>query len=390
MPAVFENFAAGQVSDDPLTLGATTINSAGFAGLPEVVAPDFLWLSLDPDGVDGLPEVVKVTDHADLATSVTVVRGQQGTVAREHDELTLWRHAWTAADGGFVESVVPVGTIVDTLRDTAPAGWEFLAGQTLTGAQTALPALWAALPAAFKSGSDIVLPDLRGRVTVGAGTGSGLTARVLAATGGAETHTLTTAQLPSHAHTINHGHGTANTGSPINTGNTNPNLSTASPTAGSDLAGHTHGMNHVHNRGNHTHTHNISVVNGGGSHTHTVRYVANFGTGATPFNVGPVDTTGLNQSSNTVIPSGGAHNHTITGGITSSGDGATGVSRNTANTANRPNTDGPSNINHVHEFNHRHQVTVATHTGSSGDTGSGDSHNIMQPFVVVNKMIRVQ
>jgi hypothetical protein len=105
MPAVFENFAAGQVSDDPLTQGATTINSAGFAVLPEVVAPDFLWLSLDPDGVDGTPEVVKVTAHAASATSVTVVRGEQGTVAREHDELTIWRHAWTAADGLGLDSV---------------------------------------------------------------------------------------------------------------------------------------------------------------------------------------------------------------------------------------------------------------------------------------------
>jgi hypothetical protein len=105
MSAVYENFAAGQVSDDPLTLGATTINSAGFAVLPVVVAPDFLWLSLDPDGVDGVPEVVKVTAHAAAATSVTVVRGEQGTVAREHDELTLWRHAWTAADGLGLDSV---------------------------------------------------------------------------------------------------------------------------------------------------------------------------------------------------------------------------------------------------------------------------------------------
>jgi len=47
------------------------------------------------------------------------------------------------------------------------------------------------------------LPDLRGRTPIGIGTGTGLTARTLGAAGGAETHTLTPAQMPSHAHGVN-------------------------------------------------------------------------------------------------------------------------------------------------------------------------------------------
>lgn len=39
-----------------------------------------------------------------------------------------------------------------------------------------------------------------GRVIVGSGRGNGLSARVLGDLGGAETHTLTVAQMPSHTH----------------------------------------------------------------------------------------------------------------------------------------------------------------------------------------------
>ena len=46
------------------------------------------------------------------------------------------------------------------------------------------------------------VPDMRGRVPIGAGTGSGLTARTLAATLGEETHALSAGEGPSHNHTV--------------------------------------------------------------------------------------------------------------------------------------------------------------------------------------------
>lgn len=51
------------------------------------------------------------------------------------------------------------------------------------------------------------LPDLRGRTVIHTGTGPGLTNRPLAQSGGAETQTLTTAQMPSHNHTVNAANG---------------------------------------------------------------------------------------------------------------------------------------------------------------------------------------
>ena len=52
------------------------------------------------------------------------------------------------------------------------------------------------------SGDFFKLPDVRGRVTGGIGLGSGLTNRVLGNIVGAERHTLTTAEMPSHTHSI--------------------------------------------------------------------------------------------------------------------------------------------------------------------------------------------
>jgi microcystin-dependent protein len=69
---------------------------------------------------------------------------------------------------------------------------------------SAFPDLFAVIGNAF--GGDGVntfaLPDLRGRVAIGAGQGPTLQNYELAQAGGAESVTLTQAQLPSHTHAI--------------------------------------------------------------------------------------------------------------------------------------------------------------------------------------------
>jgi len=44
------------------------------------------------------------------------------------------------------------------------------------------------------------LPDLRGRLPVGQGTGTGLTPRLMGSTGGAETVAVDSTQIPAHSH----------------------------------------------------------------------------------------------------------------------------------------------------------------------------------------------
>lgn len=46
------------------------------------------------------------------------------------------------------------------------------------------------------------IPNMAGLVSVGSGAGSGLTNRVLGATGGEESHLLSTAELPAHSHPL--------------------------------------------------------------------------------------------------------------------------------------------------------------------------------------------
>jgi len=199
MPQIYGNCNAGTITDNPLSAVATTINSSAFQFLPTIASPDFLWLTLDPTGVGGLPEVVKVTAHTAAATSITVIRyalTQTGVLAssgRTHALNTVWRHSATSFD--WDNAANPAGTIRATIKSTADPGW-LLFNQTIVGGQTLYPSLWAAIPAAWKSGADIVLPNLADKLLGGAGT------IALGATGGANSKTIATANLPAHTHTV--------------------------------------------------------------------------------------------------------------------------------------------------------------------------------------------
>jgi microcystin-dependent protein len=85
----------------------------------------------------------------------------------------------------------------------APRGWAFCDGQLL--AISSNTALFSLLGTTY--GGDgrttFALPDLRGRFAMHPGNGPGLSSRRLGDKSGAETHTITTNQMPSHSHTMN-------------------------------------------------------------------------------------------------------------------------------------------------------------------------------------------
>lgn len=120
------------------------------------------------------------------------------------------------------------GDVKLTLKTTADTGWVMMndlsignAGSGATGRQNAdtqalYVLLWsninntwapvaggrgASALADFNAGKPMTLPRALGRALGIAGSGSGLTARALGSTIGAETHTLSEAEMPSHTHT---------------------------------------------------------------------------------------------------------------------------------------------------------------------------------------------
>lgn len=96
-PRILTNNVFGTVSDNPLTSGATTLNSNGLADLA-AVSSAFAVLVIDPERTAGAPEIVFVTAHTGSATSATIGRGKYGTSARQHAQGTPWVHAATKED----------------------------------------------------------------------------------------------------------------------------------------------------------------------------------------------------------------------------------------------------------------------------------------------------
>ena len=95
-----------------------------------------------------------------------------------------------------------VGEIRMFAGNFAPRGWAFCDGQLLAISQN--DALFSLLGTIYGGDGRTTfgLPDLRGRVPIHAGSGSGLSPRRLGAKSGAETVTLITKQLPSHTHPV--------------------------------------------------------------------------------------------------------------------------------------------------------------------------------------------
>lgn len=91
-------FLSGTITDNPLTDVATTINSAGLASIPEIIAPQIAVIVLDPTGSGGAPEVIWITAHTTSATSATIARGKEGSSARQHASGVSWVHGPTIQD----------------------------------------------------------------------------------------------------------------------------------------------------------------------------------------------------------------------------------------------------------------------------------------------------
>jgi microcystin-dependent protein len=186
--------------------------------------------------------LTKLLDH--------LLGGGQGTIMFRG--LTTWMGSPPGAPGQFLETQgaldyprwtppIPTGATMSFIGGVAPSGWVLASGGTIGDRSSGATAranddtlaLWqllyatwpdaqapvsggrgASASADFTAHKTIRLPDLRGRVVAGkddmGGTaarrltaeGSGLNGTTPGAVGGAETHTLTGGQMPSHSHHV--------------------------------------------------------------------------------------------------------------------------------------------------------------------------------------------
>lgn len=97
------------------------------------------------------------------------------------------------------------GMVVAAACSSVPnAHWLLCDGATYDA--SLYPALFSAIGVVFGDGGEgtFKIPDLRSRFAVGVGAGPSLTEREMADTGGEESHTLTTDEMPSHSHGVNY------------------------------------------------------------------------------------------------------------------------------------------------------------------------------------------
>ena len=95
-----------------------------------------------------------------------------------------------------------VGEIRLFAGNFAPLGWALCQGQLLSIAEN--DTLFSLIGTTYGGDGQQTfgLPDLRGRVPLHQGNGPGLSPRAIGELAGAETVTLTTAQLPAHSHSL--------------------------------------------------------------------------------------------------------------------------------------------------------------------------------------------
>ena len=112
-----------------------------------------------------------------------------------------------------VGAAIPAGSVMPYAGSTAPSGWLLSYGQAVS--RTTYSALFTAISTTYGAGDGSTtfnVPDLRGRLVAGqddmggvsanrlTGLSGGVNGDTLGASGGAETHTLTTAELAAHTH----------------------------------------------------------------------------------------------------------------------------------------------------------------------------------------------
>lgn len=167
------------------------------------VVEDWISVEHDTSGYHGKVTLDQISSPTGVADYTTVWADSVGDLRYRKGTGTV---AW----------IMPPGSVMDYAGTSAPEGWLLCYGQAIS--RSTYSALFTAIGTTYGTGDGSTtfnLPDLRGRVVAGkddmggssanrlTNQSGGLNGDTLGATGGAETHTLTEAQLAVHDHADN-------------------------------------------------------------------------------------------------------------------------------------------------------------------------------------------
>ena len=227
------NSSGAMAASANLTFNGTTLAVAGLTNSGNTVLGDAGGdtLTINSNAM-AIPNTLNVGSNT-LYLSPSGTQVGIGTTTVGSNMLTV---AGTVAStaGGFVfpdsttqttAVTAPAASMMVFAGASAPTGWLLCFGQAISRATYAT--LFAAISTTYGVGDGSTtfnLPDMRGRVAAGADNMGGSAAgrltsttmppdgNTLSATGGTQTHTLITAEMPSHTHALSDAYPGVNTG----------------------------------------------------------------------------------------------------------------------------------------------------------------------------------
>lgn len=240
-------YHSGYITNLVLTVNIKSIPAANFPYIPDDTPPDVLEKILEQVAAEaqfkeirlllkkgaGSPWIEKATirifnkepyyeidlmpyfsnaNTIDVASDLAIgIQVKLGNVLGESDKIVIFGTAVEEMGNANTSEEEMgsriIGEIISFGGASAPSGWLVCDGseRPIDGYQRLYEVLglsWGPLTNGMgvAGGSHFRLPDLRGRSLIGAGTGNGLSARMIGEMVGAEAHTLTPTEMPSHTH----------------------------------------------------------------------------------------------------------------------------------------------------------------------------------------------
>lgn len=285
---VRQDFVAGALTA-PLTVGATSMSSAGLQDLMFIDSSNFCSVGLfrtDASGRVIQKEIVWVIDHGAGASTATIVRGRENTTAVAWDAGDRWSHSQTARDITVIctsttrptnphrglevyeidtgakrvwdgiawqsASGIPVGTIIFKTKALTPAGFLRTDGSLVD--KDVYSALFSEIgfdysptPGVDPGSNQFYLPNTQGRTFVDLDIAQTEFDTVGKQAGSKTSTAPHTHDMGNHTHSLSHTHSYAHTHSTdVVSTNHAHNVYTRNMDTGTVSSWHRHAMNHWH------------------------------------------------------------------------------------------------------------------------------------------------